>query len=1080
MIGRGILSLLGAAILLGIGAPAALSDEGQRMVMVTGSPAAIEALEGNGYDVGFVGELTEAGVYVDDASEARLRAEGYTIGTTVEDASTRLAVKAQIAETTVGEALAAEVATNGLTKSAKSKGAASVPGNIVIQRAYTFSNYAGRFLYVEAHNKLHGDTTGPTMSFTYTSPNGTSQVYNLSTSTVSPDGGDAAIGGNKVADGDAGAGARYMYHRGLVALRDADATLKASDVSVRVADALGNVDSSGVTEWAGKGLPPRVAGFQKDFITKYMDPTETYNRMDSLATQFPDIMQAIDLPNKTNGYGRPAMAMMVGNLAGNGAPSAAQSPQAVYLMSDARGDLGGNNITAEFKAPTAGTLNAPLSITVTDGTWRTHDPEDTNAADGIAETTFATKDIVVNLSTDAAGALNTTAAQLVAALNADPAAGPLVNASLYAGNAGAGIVPATVARTYQVVEGTTGGPSYSSTKVRLSDYQRGGSVYWAGSFTATPPTLVRTDSRYVVRGPFQQKVYRIGKDRTNSAVGVYLYCQQHAREWVTGITCLETAERLVRNYATDPTTKEYVDKLNVFILPSSNPDGGHAAFHDSSVQRKNLTNYCPSTGASGYVNGRNSWGVDLNRNNTVGTLFDGFAGASTTCTNETFTGPFEASEPEIRNEHWIPDTFKGIKFANNIHTHGGYFMWAPGAYKSAGRVTLPAPNIGVERYFFDVADTILSHIRSSRNTAILPQRVGPIADVLYSAAGNSADEQYYNRGIIAYSFEAGAQRIAINPTTGAITRTAVGFQPCFAGPGTNGGQGSTCGTVAAPNALLVNEGHDSTMEFAEGNFGEIQAALEYHNDVTAPVTAIEYSSAQTSGEPINFKFNWVGEPSVIYYTTDGTAPQKVADCAAPTGASKCYNGQGPRRPGEVLTLGTPGAYTVKWFSEDLKGNREAVKTQRLLVAADDESGTPGGTVPATLALTIGQPAAFAPFTPGVPRDYTAGTTANVISTAGSATLSVADPSSVNTGHLMNGTFFLPQKLQASASSLGGTAASGGAVGGSSAPTSLLNYAGPVSNDAVTLTFKQTIGATDALRTGSYSKSLTFTLSTTQP
>jgi hypothetical protein len=1080
MVGRGLISLLGAAIVLGIGAPAALSDE-QRMVMVTGSPAAIEALEGKGYDVGFIGELTEAGVYVDDASEALLRAEGYEIGATVEDANTRLAVKAQIAATTEGEALAADVATNGLTKAAKAKGAVSVPGNIVIQRAYTFTNYAGRFLYVEAHNKLHTDTTGPAMSFTYTSPNGTSQVFNLSNSSISPDGNDAAIGGNKLSDGDAGAGARYMYHRGLVALRNADATLQAADVSVRVADAVGNFDSSGVTEWTGKALPPRVAGFQKDFITKYMDPTETYNRMDSLATQFPDIMEAINLPNKTNGYGRPAMAMMAGTVAGNGAPNATLAPQAVYLMSDARGDLGGNNITAEFKAPAAGTLNAPLTITVTDGTWRTHDPEDTNAADGIAETTIATKDIVVNLSTNATGALNTTAAQLVAALNADPAAGALVNASLYAGNAGAGIVPATVARTYQVPEGTTNVASFSSTKVKLSDYQRGGTVYWAGNATATPSTLVRTDARHVKKGPFQMKVYRIGKDRSNSAVGVYLYCQQHAREWVTNITCLETAERLVKNYATDPTTKEYVDKLNIFILPSSNPDGGHAAFHDNSGQRKNLTNYCPSTAANGYVNSRNSWGVDLNRNNTVGSLFDGFSGADPSCSGETFSGPFEASEPEIKNEHWIPDTFKGIKFANNIHTHGGYFMWAPGAYKSAGRVTLPAPNIGVERYFFEVADTILSHIRSSRNTAILPQRVGPIADVLYSAAGNSADEQYYNRGIIAYSFEAGAQRIAVNPTTGALTRTAVGFQPCFQNALPAAGFSSTsCGTPANPNPLLANEGHDSTMEFAEGNFGEIQAALEYHNDVTAPVTAIEYSSAQTSGDPINFKFNWVGEPAVIYYTTDGTTPQKVADCAAPTGASKCYNGQGPRRPGEVLTLSTLGAYTVKWFSEDLKGNREAVKTQRLLVAADDESGTPSGTVPATLSLTLGQSTAFAPFTPGVPKDYTAGTIANVISTAGSANLAVSDPSSVNTGHLMNGSFFLPQKLQASASSLGGTAASGGPVGGSSAPTSLLNYAGPVSNDSVTLTFKQTIGATDALRTGAYSKTLTFTLSTSNP
>src|SRR5262249_49812331 len=161
------------------------------------------------------------------------------------------------------------------------------------------------------------------------------------------------------------------------------------------------------------------------------------------------------------GYGRPAMAMMVGNLAGNGAPNATQTPQAVYLMSDARGDLGGNNITAEFKAPAAGTLNGPLSIAVTDGTWRVHDPADTDASNGIAETTIPTKDIVVTLATDATGALSTTAAQLVAALNADPAAGPLVNASLYSGNAGAGIVPATVARTYQVVEGTTGGPNYS-------------------------------------------------------------------------------------------------------------------------------------------------------------------------------------------------------------------------------------------------------------------------------------------------------------------------------------------------------------------------------------------------------------------------------------------------------------------------------------------------------------------------------------------------------------------------------------------------------------------------------------------
>ena len=45
---------------------------------------------------------------------------------------------------------------------------------------------------------------------------------------------------------------------------------------------------------------------------------------------------------------------------------------------------------------------------------------------------------------------------------------------------------------------------------------------------------------------------------------------------------------------------------------------------------------------------------------------------------------------------------------------------------------------------------------------------------------------------------------------------------------------------------------------------------------------------------------------------------------------------------------------------------------------------------------------------------------------------------------------------------------------------LLTYSGPISNDAVTLGFRQAIGANDALRTGPYSKTLTFTLSTTTP
>src|SRR5262245_30760188 len=69
-------------------------------------------------------------------------------------------------------------------------------------------------------------------------------------------------------------------------------------------------------------------------------------------------------------------------------------------------------------------------------------------------------------------------------------------------------------------------------------------------------------------------------------------------------------------------------------------------------------------------------------------------------------------------------------------------------------------------------------------------------------------------------------------------------------------------------------------------------------------------------------------------------------------------------------------------------------------------GDVGGTVPPTLSLTLGPAATFGAFTPGVDKEYTANTSANVISTAGDAALSVSDP-----GHMTNGAFSLPDPLR---------------------------------------------------------------------
>jgi hypothetical protein len=200
----------------------------------------------------------------------------------------------------------------------------------------------------------------------------------------------------------------------------------------------------------------------------------------------------------------------------------------------------------------------------------------------------------------------------------------------------------------------------------------------------------------------------------------------------------------------------------------------------------------------------------------------------------------------------------------------------------------------------------------------------------------------------------------------------------------------------------------------------------------------------------------------------------IAPTVQPVGGGENLIAKFPRSAVQSLLAGrvriegrfaVPGAPVGRFFSGD-------VFVEQL---ARDASGGVSGTVPATLSLTLGTPASFGAFTPGVARDYFATTTANVISTAADATLSVADPDGSATGRLVNGAFALPQAVQARAND-----SAYAPVGGSSSPTPLLPYSNPVSNDNVTIGFKQSIAANDALRTGTYAKTLTFTLSTTNP
>ena len=138
-------------------------------------------------------------------------------------------------------------------------------------------------------------------------------------------------------------------------------------------------------------------------------------------------------------------------------------------------------------------------------------------------------------------------------------------------------------------------------------------------------------------------------------------------------------------------------------------------------------------------------------------------------------------------------------------------------------------------------------------------------------------------------------------------------------------------------------------------------------------------------------------------------------------------------------------------------------------------------MPATLSLSLGAPATFGAFTPGVANDYFASTTGKRHLHRGRRDAVRRRPE--QHGDRPSG----QRRVQLCRSRcrrgratlrIPGTAYNN--VGSAASPLNLLMYPAPVSNDAVTFEFRQRIGANDALRTGTYAKTLTFTLSTTTP
>ncbi len=189
------------------------------------------------------------------------------------------------------------------------------------------------------------------------------------------------------------------------------------------------------------------------------------------------------------------------------------------------------------------------------------------------------------------------------------------------------------------------------------------------------------------------------------------------------------------------------------------------------------------------------------------------------------------------------------------------------------------------------------------------------------------------------------------------------------------------------------------------------------------------------------------------------------------------------------TYSTGGAHNVTvTLTDQYDGSVLATATTTTTTDVTTVTTSPGGNVPSTLSISVGATApTFGAFTPGVAQTYTASQAATITSTAASAILTAGDTSPTCPGYLANSTavggpYCLSQGLQMNATDASGTSTGGGTYSNlaTTNPATLLTFTAPVSNDPVTIGFMQAITATTPLRTGTYSKTITLSLTTNTP
>ena len=221
----------------------------------------------------------------------------------------------------------------------------------------------------------------------------------------------------------------------------------------------------------------------------------------------------------------------------------------------------------------------------------------------------------------------------------------------------------------------------------------------------------------------------------NERPSFILDAQHHAREVMTPEIAKDMIDYLTSRYATDAAVRRWVDNIDIYIVPSVNPDGAMYVFSGDNFWRKNRHPGCP---------------VDNNRNYPA--LWAACNGSSSSCGAETTRGGAPGSEPETQGLMQLTSSVRPF-FTLSYHSFSELIMYPYGCSDPDERAAFDEVGLGLKAILVDDTGT--------------PGRygTGPIWSTIYLVDGGSIDTQYNLYGAYGFTIEVNAQ--------------AQGFQPDF-------------------------------------------------------------------------------------------------------------------------------------------------------------------------------------------------------------------------------------------------------------------------------------------------------------